>query len=144
MNPFDVSVNEEQYAALTQWALLLPKFKKTRGYLREGEGHCCIGAACSLSLLGSWEKAGRFSRYLGDLVDAPEAIQEHFGFEDSWGFKIPLTLIREFFPFCSAPASFMSLAEFNDSPVSGDDHTLTARILQAFIERHVKISGEHP
>jgi hypothetical protein len=66
-------------------ALRSGEYKQGKGYLNEAGRYCCLGVACDVSGLGTWEKnTDRFSSaearlYLGDEYGLPKEVQKWLG-----------------------------------------------------------------
>jgi len=69
-------------------ALRSGKYKQSQGHLRTDKGFCCLGVACDISGVSSWEKAkptDYYYMYVENTGIMPAPVMEYFGFRDAGG-----------------------------------------------------------
>jgi len=84
-------------------ALRSGEYEQTNGWLRQGDGYCCLGVACDKSGLSEWKIGPRNYRYEGMSTQLPKTVQEWYGFATPSG---------------RCMANFLSLTSLNDSGAS--------------------------
>lgn len=76
---------QKEHRRLWVEALRSGKYQQAQGALHDAGGFCCLGVACDISRLGSWERSGadedRFYLVDDDLEDSvlPIAVQRWLG-----------------------------------------------------------------
>ncbi len=102
---------EQQAEHRKQWveALRSGKYQQTKNALRDGAGFCCLGVACDISGVGSWDEDGDHKgrlTYRADNARAdvlPIAVQKWLGLK-----------------YCDSSFDDEQLSAMNDSGVSFD------------------------
>lgn len=108
---------QAEHRATLAAALLSGKYQQTTGVLRRKDAFCCLGVACEISGLGTWEEelVSMHTYSVGGIVHSgslPLQVQQYYGFVGSTG------LLR------INPRRIDSLSEMNDSGGSFADIAL--------------------
>src|SRR4051812_22232694 len=70
------TVNTEHIRAWVD-ALRSGKYERTTGWLRWGNGYCCLGVACDISGLGEWDDGDSYQTHTGpEAYVLPNAVKE--------------------------------------------------------------------